>query len=52
MIRQKYSNNMFSYDCMDNFYTQKKEEKINSRIFQIDPAFHPIINKSGISSKK
>ena len=50
MIKQKYINNTQSYDCTDNSFTQKKEEKPQSRVSFIEPNSQPC--KSGISNKK
>ena len=52
MIKPKYINNVQTYDCSDNSFTQKKEENINSRISIIEPVFQPILVKSDISNKK
>ncbi len=52
MIKPKYLNNDQSYNFIDNYFTQKKEEKNHSRISFNEPSFQPIIGKSGFSSKK
>lgn len=52
MIKPKYLNNTQSYDCTDNSFTQKKEEKSHSRISLMEPNSQPIVGKSGISNKK
>ena len=50
MIKAKYTNNLLSYDYMDNSFTQKKEKEASISI--IEPVFQPIIDKSRISNKK
>jgi len=52
MIKPKYMNNNQTYDCMDNSFTQKKEEKMHSRISFNENVFHPMPGKSGFSNKK
>ena len=52
MIKPKFVNNMQSYDCTDNSFTQKKEEKPHSRISLMEPNSQPIVCKSEISNKK
>ena len=52
MIKPKFINNVQTYDCSDNSFTQKKEEKNNSRISLIEPVFQPILIKSDIYNKK
>lgn len=52
MINPKYLNNTQSYDCTDNSFTQKKEEKPHSSESLIEPNSQPIVCKSGISNKK
>ena len=50
MIKPKNINNTQSYDYNDNSFTQKKEEKSQSRISFVEPNSQPC--KSGISNKK
>ena len=52
MINPNYSNKEQSCNCLDNYNTKKKEEKIHSQISINDLPFQPLMIKSGFSSKK
>ena len=51
MQNQQYTNNLQSNDLTYNSFTQKKEEKLHSRLSIVEPIFQPIASKSGFSNK-